>query len=114
MEEIYWIQRIGAFKTLCELCTVISFAGLLIVIIDNYLEGNNRRRRRRLRRFLFSGIFSLILSVFVPSEKDMYAIYGIGGTIDYIKSNEKAMQLPDKVVNALDKWIDDKTKEVKE
>ena len=33
-------------------------------------------------------------------------IYGIGGTIDYIKSNETAKQLPDKCIKALDKLVD--------
>ena len=33
-------------------------------------------------------------------------IYGLGGTIDYIKSNDKAKKLPDKVVNALTRYID--------
>ena len=34
-------------------------------------------------------------------------IYGIGGTIDYIKSNDTAKQIPDKCINALDKFIDE-------
>lgn len=36
----------------------------------------------------------------------MYMIYGVGGTIDYLKDNETAKQLPDKVIVALDKYID--------
>jgi hypothetical protein len=36
----------------------------------------------------------------------MLLIYGVGGTVDYIKSNDTAKQLPDKVVNALDKYLD--------
>ena len=32
-------------------------------------------------------------------------IYGIGGTIDYIKSNDKSRQIPDKVINVIDKWL---------
>jgi hypothetical protein len=36
----------------------------------------------------------------------MMMIYGVGGTIDYIKSNDTAKQLPDKVVSALDKYLD--------
>ena len=34
------------------------------------------------------------------------AIYGLGGTIDYIKSNDRAKKLPDKVVNALTCYLD--------
>ena len=37
-------------------------------------------------------------------------IYCVGGTIDYVKSNETAKQLPDKCIKALDKWADNLTK----
>ena len=33
-------------------------------------------------------------------------IFGVGGTIDYIKSNETINQLPDKCVKALDAWVE--------
>ena len=51
------------------------------------------------------------MAVFTPSTKDLYAIYGIGGVIDYVQSNETAKQLPDKAIEALDKWIDETNKE---
>ena len=38
-------------------------------------------------------------------------IYGLGGTIDYIKSNDKAKELPDKVVDALTRYVDHIEKE---
>lgn len=45
-------------------------------------------------------------TIFVPTTKEALMIYGIGGTIDYLKENPTAKQLPDKCVNALDKWAD--------
>ena len=36
----------------------------------------------------------------------MLAIYGIGGTIDYIQGSDKAKELPDKVVDALTEYLD--------
>jgi len=44
--------------------------------------------------------------VFIPTKKDALLIYGVGGTIDYIKQNPTAKQLPDKCVKVLDKWVD--------
>ena len=41
------------------------------------------------------------------------AIEWIGGTIDYIKSNDTAKQLPDKCIKALDKWADNINEENK-
>ena len=36
-------------------------------------------------------------------KNDALLIYGVGCTIDYIKSNDKAKQLSDKCIKALDK-----------
>jgi hypothetical protein len=41
----------------------------------------------------------------------MTKIYGIGGTIDYLKSNETAKRIPDKCIKALDLYIDSQLKE---
>jgi hypothetical protein len=44
----------------------------------------------------------------------MLLIYGLGTTVDYIKSNDKAKELPDKAVDALTRYIDTISKEDKE
>lgn len=51
-------------------------------------------------------VVCLLIKIFVPTTKEALLIYGVGGTIDYVKSNPTAKQLPDKCVNALDKWVD--------
>ena len=33
-------------------------------------------------------------------------IWGVGNVIDYVQTNETVKQLPDKVMNALDIWVD--------
>lgn len=38
---------------------------------------------------------------------DLLIIYGVGGTIDYLKDNKDANKIPDKCVKALDKYLDD-------
>lgn len=121
METIYWIQRLGAIHTMAWVIFWITLAvfviGLLIVggnldEWDGDDEDEDFLKVKRIVKRIFKitswivGL-SLLLGIFVPSEKDLYAIYGIGGTIDYIKSNDTAKQLPDKVINALDAWIDE-------
>jgi hypothetical protein len=51
-------------------------------------------------------VICLLVKIFVPTTNEALLIYGVGGTIDYVKSNPVAKQLPDKCVNALDKWVD--------
>ena len=50
----------------------------------------------------FISIFDSIIGVCVLGTM----IYGVSNTIEYIKSNEKAKELPNKVVMALDKWLE--------
>lgn len=54
-------------------------------------------------------IIALIIRIFVPTNKELMAIYGIGGTIDYIKSDSVATNLPSKAIKAIDLWLDEKT-----
>lgn len=85
-----------------------------------YKENGNKECKKEydplmgtLKKTLVAVVVSLLGVIFIPTKNELYAIYGIGGTIDYIRNNDTAKQLPDKVINALDKWIDDKTKEDK-
>lgn len=54
---------------------------------------------------------SIFINIFIPTTNEALLIYGLGGTIDYIKSNGTAKQLPDKCVKALDKYLDNLTKD---
>lgn len=51
-------------------------------------------------------IISVLGRVFVPTEKEMTMILGLGQTIDYIQENKTIKELPDKCVEALDAWVD--------
>ena len=61
--------------------------------------------------FIFVTIIACLMNFFIPTTNEALMIYGVGGTIDYVKSNETAKQLPDKCVKALDKYLDNLTKE---
>ena len=47
-------------------------------------------------------------------KNDALLIYGVGGTIDYVKLNNTAKQLPDKCIKAFDKWVDNLNEEKQE
>ena len=63
------------------------------------------------KRFIFVTIIVGLINFFIPTTNEALLIYGVGGTIDYIKSNDTSKQLPDKRVKALDKYLDNLTKE---
>ena len=121
MVEIYWLQRIGALSVLFNVmwifATIVVGAFLLVapmaieVIKENNITNQAKKVAKTLAAILIVGVIG---SIITPSTKEMYAIYGLGGTIDYIKSNDKAKQLPDKCVDALTRYVDSIEKENKE
>lgn len=62
--------------------------------------------RERVQRKLIKDRKELCNSLlsFVPTTKEAYIIYGVGGTIDFIRSDQTAKQLPHKVV--VDKYLE--------
>lgn len=111
MSELYWITRLDAANTIIIICLVISLVGFLWALcasIDSKAFEDNKTNiyKKCFHSFSISLIISILLCIFIPSQKDALLIYGVGGTVDYIKSNSTAKQLPDKCIQALDKLID--------
>lgn len=115
MEEIYWLQVLGNISTIGGVLIVLGVAAIIpagfafFLNFDRDYDSNIKgfaAAVKAIKLSLLAVFFGVIITIFVPSEKRLYAIYGIGGAIDYIKNNETAKQLPDKVIIALDKYID--------
>ena len=113
MEEIYWLQRLGNLNTamwsifiIDIICLIVSLSAFFVFYDSEYNEKEFKFTKKVLKWIAPIAFVTLCGGVFIPTTNEMYAIYGIGGTIDYLKENETAKQLPDKVINALDKWID--------
>lgn len=51
-------------------------------------------------------VVSLIGFMFIPTTRQLYAIYGIGSAIDCVKADSTATQLPHKAIVALDKYLE--------
>lgn len=122
MNEIYWITRLDGIETLSKFLICFASFAIMAYLIgyglcvafkrfhsesdpdDNYLFGQVLKKISK--PFLIGGIIGLLINLFVPTTKEALAIYGVGGAIDYIKSNDKVKQIPDKAVEALIKWLD--------
>ena len=132
MEEIYWITRLDAICNFLITIAVVSFVISVVIgafsmynrfAADDYEEGGKyynchmQRFKIFLNYFKRSIIVTLVLTViniFIPTKNEALLIYGVGGTIDYIKSNDTAKQLPDKCIKALDKWVENLNEEKKQ
>lgn len=110
MEEIYWITRLDyvqnffiAFLILTGLVIVVA---TIFFLCDVAYSEETSKAKRVLKWAVPSFAIALSVLCFIPSTKEGMLMYGIGGTIDYIKSNDKVKQIPDKAVDALIKWLD--------
>ena len=129
MTEIYWITRLDA---ICNFLTFVAVVCFMISVVtgifamcnkleaDDYEEGGKyynccmqkfKMFLSYFKRFIFVTIIACLINFFIPTTNEALMVYGIGGTIDYIKSNETAKQLPDKCIKALDKWVDNLNEE---
>ena len=131
MWELYWISRL---TTINHMMIVVLIVGVIVAIVSavtrseassylkhwttdsNYKETLSELKgaTKALKISLVACIISIIGIMFVPTTREALLIWGVGGTIDYIKENPTAKQIPDKCVKALDKWVDSFTKEDKD
>lgn len=122
MNEIYLITRLDlisgwlvAFAVITGFVTLVSIGAYIGNRSDYEIyghEGDKRWKEFSAKIFKISvPCFFLFVtsSILTPTTKEALLIFGVGGTIDYIKSNETINKLPDKCVNALEAWVDSLT-----
>lgn len=122
MEEIYWLTRLNGINTFFKVMavfgivfTVISIGGYIVTKNEDYVNDCWKELWIKLFKYCFpTTIIITLLFIFTPTTKEALMIYGVGETIDYVKSNETAKQLPDKYIEALDKWVESLNEDNKE
>lgn len=119
MIEFYFITRLCALHNICSTLSVVCGValGALTVaagpmIFNDVLEEKHRQQLQGLwRKLVYVEIVVLLLFTITPSTKDALLIYGVGGTVDYIKNNPTASKLPDKFIIYIDELIDKELKD---
>lgn len=128
MEEIYWLTRLDSLRTFLTVFLVLSSVLLAVFIITRifteqlaedgtYPEYNTKWMKiasKWIRGLIAPVILCSVALVFVPTTKTAFLIYGVGGTIDWIRSDDVAKQLPHKVVLAADKYLEELISDDKE
>ena len=114
MNEIYWMTVVGNLSTALMVVWIVALIivlGMLFVlaasegdVIDD--EDSAHAFFKWLKRFVVCGVIAAMANIFIPTTKELLYIYGIGGTIDYIRTNDTTKQLPDKCIKALDRFAD--------
>ena len=119
ISDMYWITRLSSiynafFFIFIIAAIVAALTGIIVLSLSDDNEDDNAFLKRIKKCFITSSV-AVVLSgiglVFVPKTNEALLIYGVGTTIDYVDSNETIKQLPDKAVQALDKYLDSLNKD---
>ena len=114
ISDMYWITRLSsihnAFIFIFIIAViVVAITGVIVLSFSNDNEDDNVCFKR-IKRCFITAVVAVALCgiglVFVPKTNEALLIYGVGTTIDYVDNNETIKQLPDKAVQALDKYLD--------
>lgn len=119
MSELYWITVLGNISFV-SVGVMIVLAIVWTAIIIGFIVTSNDdqfdyteavgKLKSMSKKLILPTIIFLPLSIFIPTSRELIAIYGIGGVIDYVQENPDAKQLPDKYIKILNKWADDELK----
>ena len=116
MSELYWLNVFGNLNGFCRFFMVLSIIAFVVCVIfyfvskdeDLYFPLTSNSIAKFIRFTLLPIlIISTIGNTFIPDTKTLYVIYGVGGTLDYLKENKTAKQIPDKAILALDKYLNE-------
>ena len=123
MAEIYWLTRLAGIETLAFLLLVGSVVVVIVAAIwyantsEDYMEEERDALMKLIKKWKSTWVclllFGILGTIFIPTQREILLIYGLGSTIDYIKSNDKAKKLPDKAVDALTKYLETLNEEKK-
>lgn len=121
--KMYWFTRLSAITTALESILMISgilAAAALIFWFVIYLsdpeymtdeeEGKKRYLKFESKTLCISTIvfvIGLIGRTFTPTTSEALIIYGVGESVEYLQNNKDAIQIPDKALQALNKYLDE-------
>ena len=109
MGLIYLITILDALSNFFFVLMLISLllgAIITIVWIIEYDWDKDMFKQLVLRIWIAQFIFDLSY-IFTPNTKQAITIFSVGSTIEYVKGNDKVKELPNKMVDCLDKYIND-------
>lgn len=113
MSELYWLYVLGSLHEGLYGLAVLSFICSCVCVFIYFvsLQDSEKidKRFKVVTKYILpmAVIISMLGAMFIPDTKSLYIIYGVGGTLDYLKENKTAKQIPDKAILALDKYLNE-------
>ena len=116
MKELYLFFLLGNIKDVSGISSLtlgLVFSVYFIFLLLTYDEKENFfRLPKKVQKWAgIAFITSAILFIFTPSKKELLMIYGGGTILEYIQNNKEVKKIPDNVVKALNKWLEEEINE---
>lgn len=117
--ELYLLTRLDGIQELFAGIAIASgififfaiiLGPLLMDSLSDYIEEPFRKTASWVKRLVFTAAICGLISVSIPSTKDLAIIYGL----NYITNNEEAQKLPDNVLKTINKQLEEWQREDKE
>lgn len=108
MSELYWISIISKLHVICHLLftisAILSAVQIMAIIACRDEVPKNSGKRTKLS-IITTIIFGLGI-ILTPSKDEAYLIYGAGTIMDYCKGDQRVKEIPDKAIDALNRYLD--------
>lgn len=118
MWEVYLISRLDGIVAASWIifgiliAAFVIFTGVYITMDGDYMNEAKQTTFKHVKTCwkICLGILipCFFIGLFVPNKNDALAIMGVGTVVDYVQENKTLQEMPDKCVQALDIWLDDK------
>ena len=108
MSELYWISVISKLHVIFQLLFIISaFLSIAQIIAINICRDEAPENvGKQIKLSIITAFIFGLGTILTPSKDEAYLIYGAGTIVDYCKGNQKVKEIPDKAVEALNKYLD--------
>lgn len=109
--SLYWMLVLGNISFICGLFAIILAIAIIValIVVDDVEDAKSK--------FIGMSIaFAVLLlgSIFIPSTERLMEIYVVDNVVEYIGNNDKARELPDKVIECCDKLMNEYLEEDKD
>lgn len=105
-ELIYWITRLDGLKKFFDGFGFVVFAiGFILSVlgIGNVLAENKSKKWLLSLLIPLIGAFFIFVSTFIPTTKEMAAIY----IIPSVANNESVQAIPNSILNLANEWMEE-------
>lgn len=89
--------------------TIIAIGAVIITLCIMMAFGklcDEEKLPRSIKRYAVTSVILIFMGMLVPKSPQMYAIFGIGKTLIYLKGSDEAKELPDNALRALNHYLE--------